>query len=55
MGKSKASVEVADITNTNLELKYQQHQILEQLNEFHDMVFLLATCQESFQTNLTDN
>lgn len=37
-----------------MELEYQQHQILEQLNGFHDSVSLLATCQESFQSNLTD-
>ncbi|KAM2650969.1 hypothetical protein EV1_014908 [Malus domestica] len=54
MGKSKASVVVADVTDVDLELEYQQHQILEQLQGFHDSVSLLATRQESFQLKLTD-
>lgn len=54
MGKSKASMVVADATDADLELEYQQHQILEQLNGFHDSVSLLATRQESFQSNLMD-
>lgn len=48
MGKSKASVVVADVTEADLELEYQQHQILGQLNGFHDFLSLLATHQETF-------
>lgn len=45
MGKSKAFVVVADVTEADLELEYQQHHILEYLNGFHDSVTMLATCQ----------
>ncbi|KAH0988017.1 hypothetical protein GBA52_015194 [Prunus armeniaca] len=52
MGKSKAPVLVVDVTDSNMELEFQQEQIITQLNDFHDTVALMSSRQHDLQTDL---
>nr|XP_028952712.1 uncharacterized protein LOC114822500 [Malus domestica] len=54
MGKNKASITVADVSNSELDREFQQQQIITHLHEFHETVTLMSVCQDDLQHHLTD-
>ncbi|KAM2455418.1 hypothetical protein PS1_015426 [Malus domestica] len=54
MGKSKASVMVAEVSEAELDLDFQQQQILTQLHGFQEAVTLINLRQDDFQHHMAD-
>ncbi|KAM1333568.1 hypothetical protein ACFX2F_009596 [Malus domestica] len=54
MGKSKASIMVADVSDSELDREFQQQQIIMPLYEFHETVTLMNVHQDDLQHHLTD-
>ncbi|KAM1576648.1 hypothetical protein ACFX10_032941 [Malus domestica] len=54
MGKSKASVTVAEVSEAELDLDFQQQQILTQLHGFQEAVTLINLRQDDLQHHMAD-
>lgn len=54
MGKSKASVTVVKVSEAELDLEFQQQQILTQLHGFQEAVNMMNLCQDDLQHHMAD-
>ncbi|XP_050117662.1 uncharacterized mitochondrial protein AtMg00860-like [Malus sylvestris] len=54
MGKSKASITVADVMEDEMDREFQQHPILTQLQEFQEAMSIMIVCNEDLQQAMAD-
>ncbi|KAM1668057.1 hypothetical protein COP2_048387 [Malus domestica] len=54
MGKSKASVTVADVTEDEMDREFQHHQIITQLQDFQESFSMVTLRQDDLQQAIAD-